>query len=141
MEEFNSDNEKIDTALKANADAVASAAAALENCGNCKIVYSSYTGNGICGSGHPNTLTFTHKPVFVCVQEQTNPNNSQEYTLRMLRDSAWANGTEDNYAYTQIVTWGDKSVSWYSVDPNFAFHQFNENGKIYRYMALLEAGE
>ena len=32
MEEFNSDNEKIDTALKANADAVAAAAAALENC-------------------------------------------------------------------------------------------------------------
>lgn len=43
--------------------------------------------------------------------------------------------------YTQIVTWGDKSVSWYSVDPNFAAQQFNESGKTYQYIALLEAGE
>ena len=45
MEEFNSDNEKIDTALKANADAAAAAAAALENCGNCFITHGTYMGN------------------------------------------------------------------------------------------------
>ena len=39
MEEFNSDNEKIDTALKASADGVAALQTALASCGNCKIVY------------------------------------------------------------------------------------------------------
>ena len=152
MEEFNSDNEKIDTALKGNADAVAAETAAREagisalqtaltSCGNCKIVYGSYTGTGKYGSGQPNTLNFAHKPVFVCVQQKTNPNTSTEYALRMIRDSVWANGTEDNYTYSQIVTWGANSVSWYSVDPNFAAQQFNESGKIYQYIALLEAGE
>ena len=41
VEEFNSDNEKIDTALKANADAAAAAAAARENCGNCFITHGT----------------------------------------------------------------------------------------------------
>ena len=43
MEEFNSDNEKIDTALKSNADGVAALQTALASCGNCKIVYGTYT--------------------------------------------------------------------------------------------------
>ena len=140
MEDFNRDNEKIDTALKSSADGVAALQTAMAGAGNCKIVYGSYTGTGKYGSGQPNTLNFAHKPVFVCVQQKTNPNTSTEYALRMIRDSVWANGTEDNYTYSQIVTWGANSVSWYSVDPNFAAQQFNESGKIYQYIALLEAG-
>ena len=54
VEEFNSDNEKIDTALKANADAAAAAAAALENCGNCFITHGTYMGNNQLSK----TLTF-----------------------------------------------------------------------------------
>ena len=139
--EFNDNWDKIDAALKSNADKAAALQTALASCGNCKIVYGSYTGTGKYGSGQPNTLNFAHKPVFVCVQQKTNPNTSTEYALRMIRDSVWANGTEDNYTYSQIVTWGANSVSWYSVDPNFAAQQFNESGKIYQYIALLEAGE
>ena len=139
--EFNDNWDKIDAALKSNADKAAALQTALASCGNCKIVYGSYTGTGKYGSGQPNTLNFAHKPVFVCVQQKTNPNTSTEYALRMIRDSVWANGTEDNYTYSQIVTWGANSVSWYSVDPNFAAQQFNESGKIFQYIALLEAGE
>ena len=62
MEEFNSDNEKIDTALKANADAVSAAAAELENCGNCEIGLFTYTGNGKYGSANPTTITFPKMP-------------------------------------------------------------------------------
>ena len=138
--EFNDNWDKIDTALKSSADGVAALQTAMAGAGNCKIVYGSYTGTGKYGSGQPNTLNFAHKPVFVCVQQKTNPNTSTEYALRMIRDSVWANGTEDNYTYSQIVTWGANSVSWYSVDPNFAAQQFNESGKIYQYIALLEAG-
>lgn len=141
MEDFNRDNAAIDTALKSNADKAAALQTTLAGAGNCEIVYGSYTGNGQYGSGQPNTLNFAHKPVFVCVQQKTNPDTSTEYALRMIRDSVWANGTEDNYTYSQIVTWGANSVSWYSVDPNFAAQQFNESGKIYQYIALLEAGE
>ena len=66
MEEFNSDNEKIDTALKASADNVASAAAALENCGNCEIGLFTYTGTGSYGSKNPTVITFPKMPtVFI----------------------------------------------------------------------------
>ena len=68
MEEFNSDNEKIDTALKANADAVAAAAAALENCGNCFITHGTYMGNNQLSK----TLTFSKPPVLVIIRELTN---------------------------------------------------------------------
>ena len=66
VEEFNDNRDKIDTALKASADNVASAAAALENCGNCDIGLFTYTGNGKYGSANPTTITFPKMPtVFI----------------------------------------------------------------------------
>ena len=44
--EFNDNWDKIDTALKSSADGVAALQTALASCGNCKIVYGTYTGNG-----------------------------------------------------------------------------------------------
>ena len=67
MEEFNSDNEKIDTALKASADGVAALQTALASCGNCKIVYGTYTGTGKYGRENPNKLTFDGDPLFVFI--------------------------------------------------------------------------
>ena len=46
MEDFNRDNAAIDTALKSNADKAAALQTALASCGNCKIVYGTYTGTG-----------------------------------------------------------------------------------------------
>ena len=57
MEEFNSDNEKIDTALKANADGVAALQTALASCGNCQIGLSTYTGTGKRGEEYPTIIT------------------------------------------------------------------------------------
>ena len=68
VEEFNDNWDKIDTALKGNADGVAALQTALASCGNCKIVYGTYTGNGKYGSANPNKLTFSGKPVLVIVQ-------------------------------------------------------------------------
>ena len=68
MEEFNSDNEKIDTALKSNADGVAALQTALASCGNCKIVYGTYTGTGKYGRENPNKLTFNGDPLFVIIK-------------------------------------------------------------------------
>ena len=68
MEEFNSDNEKIDTALKGNADGVAALQTALAGAGNCEIGMISYTGTGKNGDSNPTTVTFPKMPAgfFLC---------------------------------------------------------------------------
>ena len=50
--DFNADNAKIDVAL-------GTLAAAVEQCGNCKIVYGSYTGTGEYGNVKRSSLTFS----------------------------------------------------------------------------------
>ena len=68
MEEFNSDNEKIDTALKGNAEAVAALQTTLAGAGNCSIETQSYTGTGKNGKSNPTRITFSKKPkaVLIC---------------------------------------------------------------------------
>ena len=68
MEEFNSDNEKIDTALKSNADKAAALQTALAGAGNCEIGMISYTGTGKNGDSNPTTVTFPKMPAgfFLC---------------------------------------------------------------------------
>ena len=136
MEEFNSDNEKIDTALKSSADGVAALQTALASCGNCKIVYGTYTGNGKSGSANPNKLTFDGKPVLVIVQAQSNTTN-YDFHLRLVRGCGWAVGDRGNYSYTNSVAWGENFVSWTNDD---AETQFNLQGSVYSYIALIPTG-
>ena len=56
--DFNADNQKIDAAIKANADAIAGA-------GNCVIETGTYTGTGLYGESNPVTLAFQHTPQIV----------------------------------------------------------------------------
>ena len=66
MEEFNSDNEKIDTALKSNADKAAALQTALAGAGNCEIGLFTYTGTGSYGSKNPTVISFPKMPtVFI----------------------------------------------------------------------------
>ena len=136
MEEFNSDNEKIDTALKANADGVAALQTALASCGNCKIVYGTYTGTGKSGSANPNKLTFSGKPVLVIVQAQSNTTDF-DFHLRLVRGCGWAVGDRGNYSYTNSVAWGENYVSWYN---DKAETQFNLQNSVYSYIALIPTG-
>ena len=136
MEEFNSDNEKIDTALKSSADGVAALQTALASCGNCKIVYGTYTGNGKSGSANPNKLTFDGKPVLVIVQAQSNTTN-YDFHLRLVRGCGWAVGDRGNDSYTNSVAWGENFVSWTNDD---AETQFNLQGSVYSYIALIPTG-
>ena len=76
MSDFNSDNAKIDAALKANADSIAAVEDELAVRGNCRIVFGSYTGTGTNGSGSPTTLTFDQMPILVLVQD---PTEDREY--------------------------------------------------------------
>ena len=136
MEDFNRDNAAIDAALKSNADKAAALQTALASCGNCKIVYGTYTGNGKYGSANPNKLTFSGKPVLVIVQAQNNSTNF-DFHLRMIRGCDWAVGDRDNYSYTNSVAWGENYVSWYN---DKAGTQFNLQGSVYSYIALIPTG-
>ena len=137
MEDFNRDNAAIDTALKSNADKAAALQTALASCGNCKIVYGTYTGTGKAGSANPNKLTFDGKPVLVIVQEE-NQSSNMDINLRMLWPCTWAQGAATNGNWVNTVTWGAKQVAWYN-HGDYAPTQFNEAGKKYYYLALLDA--
>ena len=136
MEDFNRDNAAIDTALKGNADGVAALQTALASCGNCKIVYGTYTGNGKSGSANPNKLTFSGKPVLVIVQAQSNTTDF-DFHLRLVRGCGWAVGDRGNYSYTNSVAWGENYVSWYN---DKAETQFNLQNSVYSYIALIPTG-
>ena len=71
MEEFNDNWDKIDTALKSNADGVAALQTALAGAGNCEIGLISYTGTGKSGDSAPTTVTFPKMPAgfFLCGAE------------------------------------------------------------------------
>ena len=136
MEDFNRDNAAIDTALKSSADGVAALQTALASCGNCKIVYGTYTGTGKYGKDSPNKLTFDGKPVLVIVQAQSNTTN-YDFHLRMIRGCNWAVGDRGNYSYTNSVAWGENFVSWTNDD---AETQFNLQNSVYSYIALIPTG-
>ena len=136
MEDFNRDNAAIDTALKSNADKAAALQTALASCGNCKIVYGTYTGTGKSGSANPNKLTFSGKPVLVIVQAQSNTTDF-DFHLRLVRGCGWAVGDRGNYSYTNSVAWGENYVSWYN---DKAETQFNLQNSVYSYIALIPTG-
>ena len=66
--EFNDNWDKIDAALKGNADKAAALQTALAGAGNCSIETKSYTGTGKNGKSNPNSITFSKKPkaVLIC---------------------------------------------------------------------------
>lgn len=135
MDDFNSDNSKIDAQMKANTDAIAEIQKAY---GNCKVSVGTYVGSGTYGSSNQNKLTFSGKPMLVVIREKTRSiSNNSDYTLILLREALWALGAEENYYYEQTVTWGDNYVSWYSGQA--ATGQFNTSSKIFCYAALLES--
>ena len=134
--EFNDNWEKIDTALKSSADEAAALQTALASCGNCKIVYGTYTGTGKYGRENPNKLTFSGKPVLVIVQAQSNTTDF-DFHLRLVRGCGWAVGDRGNYSYTNSVAWGENYVSWYN---DKAETQFNLQNSVYSYIALIPTG-
>ena len=128
MSDFNDMTTALDAALKANADAIAETAAA---CGNCRIVYGSYVGNGQYGSGDPKTLTFDGAPLFVAL--------SGRYQFYAVKGCNFAQ-TLSSPSLSDIslpLTWDDHSVSWYSTES--ADKQQNLTGTTYFYIALLAA--
>ena len=138
MEDFNADNEAIDAALAAKADAedvtalgetVAALTAGLGSGGKtCRIAWGSYTGNGKAGSANPVRLNFDFTPVVVAVVEKESYNYAAAHLIKGQVRGVFSGST-------CLLTWSGNSVSWYNPDGN-ANYQMNTSNIPYCYMAI-----
>ena len=141
MEDFNADNEKIDAALAAKADAedvtalgetVAALTAGLGSGGRtARIAWGSYTGNGKYGSGNPNSLTFDFTPVLVVIGSAETTYSAAWPTV-IIRGAN--SGHADSSAEKIQVTWAVNGLQWYS--DSHPTYQNNYTGRTYCYVAL-----
>lgn len=128
-EDFNSDNAKTEAALADLTEAVA-------GCGNCKIVYGSYTGTGNYSSAHPNSLTFSGQPLLVAV---ANTKNGSLLVMLYSASNGLALISRESGNQTPILDWtAENTVSWYS---GGAANQFNTSGVTYVYVGLISMSE
>ena len=136
--EFNQDNQKIDTALAANAEAIAAEVVArtalaetVAGKGNCQLHYSAYTGNG----NTSRTFTFSGPPRFLCIM-----GGGSDYFLLAVQGApfsvCYGNGTKD-YG---TPSWSGNSVTITVVDDYRTDFICNASGKSYFLIALTEAG-
>ena len=123
MEDFNGDNAKVDAALKAQASDMASLAAEVAKCGNCRVVMSTYTGTGAYNDTS-TTVSFSEMPlVFMIVGPLTT-----SFT-------AFKSATASNsFVSDEDLTWTGNTVSF--LNSVHARYQMNEKGCIYWVLAL-----
>ena len=121
--DFNSDNAKTEAALADYGEMLGW----LNGIG---IEAGSYVGTGQAGPSHPNTLTFSGKPLLVFVGGAT------AGVTAMLNPAAGALNPAYSSGILQL-TWGTNSVSWSrnTADVNI---QMNAANTTYHYLALLE---
>ena len=137
VEEFNDNWDKIDTAIKGSEDKAAAALAAVASCGNCKIVYGTYTGTGKYGRENPNKLTFDGNPLFVIIKGSI----GSAPTLGIQAMRGWSTaytGSADSSTVCHL-TWGEHSLSWYNSQSSS--DQFNTSDSVYPYIALFATQE
>ena len=138
--EFNDNWDKIDTALKGNADkAVAALQAALASCGNCKIATGTYTGTGEYGVGNENSLTFPFEPKLVIVQNKDmsvadlGASDTHKYGMLLAIRGLSVYGLKTGL-YPIRFTWQGNTLRWYGeVNPAY---QLNIAGTTYCYLAI-----
>lgn len=137
MEDFNNDNAKLDAALAALAQTVAGQGETMAGLGNCGIVTGSYVGSGTFGSDAPNTLTFSHKPILVFIQTQNRYGSNCDRMI-LMRGANWGYGLLQNDGGC-AVTWGERSVSWYTTSSSAyaAPQQMNMQNVPFLYVALV----
>ena len=147
MEDFNADNEKIDAALKANADATATglraeadARAAADSTASellttlhqtvtksklCRIKYGSYTGNGKSPTqASPKSLSCGFYPLAFIIFYNG-------YPCLLIRGQTTL---YDHWSDSATVTWNDSGLSWYV--PSSRGNAFNDSGAAYNYLIL-----
>lgn len=148
MDDFNDAFAKLDTALKAEADARAAAdstaskaLSALEQTVTksklCRIKYGSYTGNGKSGKANPNTLSCDFYPVLLIISKIDEYSNiTRAVAIRGVSKFGSGAGNRLN-----INTWSERGVSWYSETETDTYYnaydvQLNTSGIVYQYLML-----
>lgn len=140
MEDFNSDNAKIDAALKSSADGVAALQTALAVAGNCEIGMISYTGTGKSGENNPTIINFPKKPTLFIVHGET---------AILFGTKADSNNNTVVWNYVNGVSvdsiplvWNGTNASFYSVSSNFADReQLNAENEVYQVIAFYALNE
>ena len=125
MEDFNADNAKIDAAIKANADALASQGEALAGLSNGRVHIGSYVGTGQSGKEYPNSYTFPVMPACFFVLR-----GGGTYTLVGRGGAPMAAIINSG---NMSLTWNGNTMSWYDVSAN---GQFNVGGAVYLVVAF-----
>ena len=145
MNDFNAMTQALDAALKSGANALSSEqtvraravsalTAALGTTGqNCRIAYGTYTGTGTVGSANPTSLTLPFNPMIVLIRAVSA--SASLYTTVLLRGCTGAMAVCGDM-YGMLVQWGEKSVSWYTIETDYAAWQDNLSGVTYAYVAL-----
>ena len=129
MDDFNADNQKLDAALKANADTIAEHGVKLTQLGNCEIYFSSYTGSGTTS----RSLIFPRKPLLVCIFGAKG-----HYCLAVqgiVDATLWLYGSG---SYTPTCTWSGNSLTLTSSTDTGAANGANEQFNV---VALMNAEE
>ena len=144
VEEFNDNWDKIDTAIKSNAGAIAAEVsaresgdstlrttlqAALAKCGNCQIFVGAFTGDGAAA----RTLTFSGKLLYLLVT--TAEGHRKNRSLSMIRGTTTTYADVSDYNSVTAVSWTDTSVTFET--PNTTYGMNAAQTK-FHYMALLE---
>ena len=135
MEEFNDNWDKIDTALKANADKAAALQTALAGAGNCSISLSSYTGTGKAGSKNPTVIHFPKKPTFFIIRGKT----AILFGTELDRSSSaviWNYVSRTALDHVSL-TWSGSDIKIYSAIDNFPDReQLNAENEVYQVIAF-----
>ena len=132
--EFNQDNQKIDAALKTNADAIAANteavaehATALAGKGNCQLYFLTRTGTG----SKSVSVTFPHKPLLVM-------GVSDGYTIIMIRNGGCNCYSTNGNGSDFTASWSGNRVTW---SGEFDYQICNSEGAQYPILALLAMDE
>ena len=132
MSDFNSDNSKIDAALKAHDDDIAALETAVAGKGNCQLYYTTYVGTGQVGASAPNSLTFPAQPLLVTILQ---PDGTG---IRCQPGSTGATFYWGDETFSVILNWSGNTLSWYSTGINPVYQQ-NLQGVTYHVYALFLA--
>ena len=121
--EFNQDNQKIDGALKTNAEAIAAEVVArtalaetVAGKGNCKLEHFTYRGDGGHGEDSPTVIDFSGRPLFFIILGDSNFAFGSWYMDGLLMDLSHNNAGQN-------CDWNGNQVSFYASQAGWQLNQ------------------
>lgn len=145
-EDFNADNQKLESALlalsrqtaakasQADLDSLSAAVAALP-----RIDYGSYVGTGVCGFNNPTRLDFDFQPllVFVCANSAQSKTPAAIFVRGQTEYSGLQTYSNPNDTQQFYLTWRPRGLSWYTTRADATpEQQLNDSRTSYSFFAF-----